>query len=342
MKKFFLIAMIMSIFAHANCSFKVLIEENTSEEKIMSTIFPDRKDCVEITNSSTSNFSSVLKGRALMGFVNMDFLKYIRAKDKKGKIDKNISLVFPTSQKTLHIVTNKGSMIKSFDDLAGKDIAVVSKTSSHKLSFLILSLEHGIEYEEITGISFYDSIQQLRYNRLDAVVFLSEPPVKEIKDSMSFLKIIPVHDLHVGNGTIYGSKTITNYYYNVEERKLIQPISTLTVDSAIIINKHLYARLSKKDKDYLVNSLRENFVKKLSSPKSFCKRDLSKYDLIDSGILQEVCSGIDFSLFDKVDKKKEGGSLDNFFNTFVNDLKETGDQLQKDFGIIGEQLGIKK
>jgi TRAP-type uncharacterized transport system substrate-binding protein len=336
MKRVVLAIILMSSLAFANCSFKVLIEENTSEEKIMSAIFPDKKECVEITNSSTSNFSSVLKGRALMGFVNRDFLKYIRTKDIDGKIDKSMAMVFPTTKKYLHIITHKDSMIKSFDDLAGKDVSVVSRTSSHKLSLLILSLEHGIEFEEITGISFNDSIQQLRYNRLDAIVFLSEPPVDMIKKNMNFLKIIPIDDIS-GDSSIYTSKNISDYYYSIKDKKLIPKINTLTVDSAIVINKSLYARLNAEDKTYIVDSLRENFVKKLSSPKSFCNSQLSNYDLIDSGILQEVCSGIDFSIFDKKDNK-ENKSIENSFGTFMKDLNSFGDKLQKDFDNIGKQL----
>jgi uncharacterized protein len=114
---------------------------------------------------------------------SLDYLKKAASADTKLQdIVSRIRYVFPLYSEEVHLVTTKGSGIKSLRDIAGKRIAVGAAESGTYLTASFILLLSGIEVNQVE-IGQVEGLRRLLLpaqdpNRIDALFYVAGAPVK--------------------------------------------------------------------------------------------------------------------------------------------------------------------
>jgi TRAP transporter TAXI family solute receptor len=113
----------------------------------------------------------------------LDYLKQAASADTKLQdIVRNIRYVFPLYSEEVHLVTTKGSGIKSLRDIAGKRIAIGEAESGTYLTASFILLLSAIEVKRVE-IGQIEGLRRLLLpaqdpNRIDALFYVAGAPVK--------------------------------------------------------------------------------------------------------------------------------------------------------------------
>lgn len=176
---------------------------------------------------SQSNMEDLLYLTAVdMGLVQSDVLAQIRLTDPANEALQKISYIAKIYNEELHVLTSRGSNIKSFSDLQGKRVSIGDigsgsvLTAQLVLKFLDVSVvEHKMQK--------VDALEALKLGDIDAMMFVAGKPTafaSGISASES-LRLIPVPYSDLLSGTYQPSQFTSQDYPALIEGKFVETIS---------------------------------------------------------------------------------------------------------------------
>jgi len=131
-----------------------------------------------------------------MGIVHSDVLAFVGELPSNAAlthIARSIRVVFPLYDEEVHVIARRE--IRSFDELAGKRVAVGQEGSGTYLTARRLFKLSGIRPSERVPIEGGQALAQLKAGRVDAMVYVAAAPVQLLKNSVRAadgLALIPI------------------------------------------------------------------------------------------------------------------------------------------------------
>ncbi len=252
--------------------------------------------CVRSSSGTPRNIYNIIdEPKVSLGLFQADILKSAKIQyDYKGKL-KDVELLFPITKEQVHFIIRKGSRFRTLKSLKKKEIAVGSKLSGSYLTFLFLSKQFDIDWED-ENYPFETGLSKLDNGEVDAVFVVGKAPIAGLKGRYDFINITqPVigYDKAIINKNIY---------------QTANDIQTLSTDTLLVVNNKKLGESDKSD------------IKKLVKTYIQMKLDASKVKINAKNIVDE-----------KVQKFAEG--ITDFFKSTVQgeDLagKKRKNKLQK-------------
>ena len=131
-----------------------------------------------------------------LGIVQSDVLAFVGelpSNTALTHIARSIRVVFPLYDEEVHVIGRQE--IRSFDQLAGKRVAVGQEGSGTYLTATRLFKLSDIRPSEIVPIEGHEALAQLKAGRVDAMVYVAAAPVLLLKNSVRTadgLALIPI------------------------------------------------------------------------------------------------------------------------------------------------------
>ena len=167
-----------------------------------------------------------------MGIVQSDVLAFVSRLESDPllrRIAKKTKMVFPLYNEEVHLVGRRD--IASFDDLAGKRVAIGREGSGTYLTARLLFKLSEVVPGEMVNIDTGEAVAALRAGRVDAMFYVAGYPVKLFKDDVKAedqLALIPI--THKSVVEFYPSVTIPGDVYAWQGT----PVSTVAVKSVLV------------------------------------------------------------------------------------------------------------
>lgn len=130
------------------------------------------------TNGSFENIDLLGNGRADLGIVQLDALKYFAdVMREKGNLDvfERLKVVLNLYPEEIHVIANEKD-ISSFYDLADKKVAVGPQNSGTALTAALLFKMYDIPAQQL-NLKQTDALDRLAQGEIDAMVFVAGSPV---------------------------------------------------------------------------------------------------------------------------------------------------------------------
>jgi hypothetical protein len=143
-----------------------------------------------------------------LGIVQSDVLAFVARVETDPvlqRIAKKIKMVFPLYNEEIHIL---GRNVASFDDLAGKRVAIGREGSGTYLTARLMFKVAEVEPKQMALIDTDQALAELKAGRIDAMFYVAGAPVKLFTEGVAEadgLALVPVTN-----------KSITEFYPNVE------------------------------------------------------------------------------------------------------------------------------
>ena len=156
---------------------------------------------LEVNNSdgSVENIYAVYKRpHTQMGIVQSDVLAFVskvQTDPVLKRIAEKIKMVYPLYNEEVHLVGKQ--TIKSFDELAGKRVAIGQEGSGTYLTAKLLFEVSGIKPAKEVVISADAALPQLKAGQIDAMFYVAGYPVKLFSEQVKegdHLAIIPIEN----------------------------------------------------------------------------------------------------------------------------------------------------
>jgi hypothetical protein len=149
------------------------------------------------SEGSIENIYAVYKRPGVpMGIVQSDVLAFV-AKVQTSQLLKNVArkikMVYPLYNEEVHLVGRKG--IASFDDLAGKRVALGEEGSGTYLTSKLLFEVSKVNPKEMVLIGTDQALAKLKAGAIDAMFYVAGVPVKLFTEGITEsdnLQIIPI------------------------------------------------------------------------------------------------------------------------------------------------------
>ena len=164
---------------------------------------------VSPSKGSVENVFAVYQRPATqLGIVQSDVLAFVARVETDPvlqRIAKKIKMVFPLYNEEIHIL---GRNVASFDDLAGKRVAIGREGSGTYLTARLMFKVAEVEPKQMLLIDTDQALAELKAGRIDAMFYVAGAPVKLFTEGVAEadgLALVPVTN-----------KSITEFYPNVE------------------------------------------------------------------------------------------------------------------------------
>jgi TRAP transporter TAXI family solute receptor len=164
---------------------------------------------VSPSKGSVENVFAVYQRPATqLGIVQSDVLAFVARVETDPvlqRIAKKIKMVFPLYNEEIHIL---GRNVPSFDDLAGKRVAIGREGSGTYLTARLMFKVAEVEPKQMLLIDTDQALAELKAGRIDAMFYVAGAPVKLFTEGVAEadgLALVPVTN-----------KSITEFYPNVE------------------------------------------------------------------------------------------------------------------------------
>ena len=164
---------------------------------------------VSPSKGSVENVFAVYQRPATqLGIVQSDVLAFVARVETDPvlqRIAKKIKMVFPLYNEEIHIL---GRNVASFDDLAGKRVAIGREGSGTYLTARLMFKVAEVEPKQMLLIDTDQALAELKAGRIDAMYYVAGAPVKLFTEGVAEadgLALVPVTN-----------KSITEFYPNVE------------------------------------------------------------------------------------------------------------------------------
>jgi TRAP transporter TAXI family solute receptor len=167
-----------------------------------------------------------------LGIVQSDVLAFVSRVESDPllrRIAKKTKMVFPLYNEEVHLVGRRD--IASFDDLAGKRVAIGREGSGTYLTARLLFKLSDVVPAEMVSIDTGEAVSALRAGRVDAMFYVAGSPVKLFKDDVSAedrLALIPI--THKSVVEFYPSVTIPGDVYAWQST----PVPTVAVKAVLV------------------------------------------------------------------------------------------------------------
>lgn len=167
-----------------------------------------------------------------MGIVQSDVLAFVSRVESDPllrRIAKKTKMVFPLYNEEVHLVGRRD--ITSFDDLAGKRVAVGREGSGTYLTARLLFKLSEVAPAEMVPIDTGEALSALRAGRVDAMFYVAGYPVKLFKDDVKAddrLALIPI--THKSIVEFYPSVSIPDDVYGWQTTA----VPTVAVKSVLV------------------------------------------------------------------------------------------------------------
>jgi TRAP transporter TAXI family solute receptor len=164
---------------------------------------------VSPSKGSVENVFAVYQRPATqLGIVQSDVLAFVAKVETDPvlqRIAKKIKMVFPLYNEEIHVL---GRNVPSFDDLAGKRVAIGREGSGTYLTARLMFKVAEIEPRQMLTIDTDQALAELKAGRIDAMFYVAGAPVKLFSEGVTEadgLALVPVTN-----------KSVTEFYPNVE------------------------------------------------------------------------------------------------------------------------------
>lgn len=204
------------------------------------------------TQGSVENMIMVAEGKADIALVQADalnLLDVIYAKKNKRYFEL-VDIVGKVYSETLHILVNKQSKIKSFEELEDKTVSFGGLKSGSSVTASALEQKSEFNFKKVIDKPIAQSLVLLERGEIDAVFYVTKAP-SSFLDKFRNIKMIPVKNDILSNKLLTYTSLKKNSYSFLNKR-----IKTYNVDTLLILKKGF------KHKKKLLNSL--NNSKKFS------------------------------------------------------------------------------
>jgi TRAP transporter TAXI family solute receptor len=202
------------------------------------------------TNGAVSNIQAVYSGEMEMALSQADIVSwsYNGSGSFQGNTPKrSLRALANLFSEKVHIVVSSNSTIKNISDLRGKRVSVGSLGSGSKIDAGLIFNAYGLDLRELNIITMglEKSVIALEKNKLDAVFFVSGPPVLAIKDlsermAIRFLSVKgPVATKLTKIFPFFTRAEINMETYGVETN-----VSTLAVSAVLIVRNDMVDELA--------------------------------------------------------------------------------------------------
>jgi len=143
---------------------------------------------VESTGASVANLNMLREGDVdfIMGAANTQYSAYYgEAPFDKDKVVKNVRGITSLFPETIHLMTRKGSGIKSLYDIKGKRIVVGAPGSGTERTVKLLLSMYGITYDDIEEqfLAVSQGVAALKDRNLDGVFIMAGFPISAVIDA---------------------------------------------------------------------------------------------------------------------------------------------------------------
>jgi TRAP transporter TAXI family solute receptor len=166
-----------------------------------------------------------------LGIVQSDVLAFVARVETDPvlkRIASKIKMVFPLYNEEIHVL---GRGVPSFDDLAGKRVAIGREGSGTYLTARLMFKVAEVEPREMLLIDTDQALAELKAGRIDAMFYVAGAPVKLFTEGVTEadgLALVPITN-----------KNITEFYPNVDIPAKTYPwqaqtLSTVAVKSVLV------------------------------------------------------------------------------------------------------------
>jgi uncharacterized protein len=188
---------------------------------------------VHTSRGSVDNVYAVYQRPGVqLGIVQSDVLAFVSRVETDPllrRIAKKTKMVFPLYNEEVHLVGRRD--IASFDDLAGKRVAIGREGSGTYLTARLLFKLSEVAPAEMVPIDTGEAVSALRAGRVDAMFYVAGYPVKLFKDDVTAddrLALIPITNKSVVE--FYPGVTIPGDVYAWQST----PVPTVAVKSVLV------------------------------------------------------------------------------------------------------------
>src|SRR5216117_2316533 len=167
-----------------------------------------------------------------VGIVQSDVLAFVakvQTDQTLQRIAKKIKMVFPLYNEEVHLLARKG--IASFDDLAGKRVAIGREGSGTYLTVRLLFKVSEVAQREMVLIDTDGALAELRAGRIDAMFFVAGYPVRLLAEGVAAadnLVLVPITNKDIAE--FYPSVTIPANTYAWQP----EPVQTVAVKAVLV------------------------------------------------------------------------------------------------------------
>ena len=180
------------------------------------------------SRGSVENVYAVYKRpKTQMGIVQSDVLAFVlkvQSDPVLKRIASKIKMIFPLYNEEIHLVGNE--QVLSFDDLAGKTVAIGKEGSGTFLTARLLFEVSGIMPGKVVATGTDQALSSLKAGEIDAMFYVAGLPVKLFSES-----IFQQDGLHVVPIT---NKSITEFYPQAQIPAGTYPWQTDSVDTVAV------------------------------------------------------------------------------------------------------------
>jgi len=167
-----------------------------------------------------------------VGIVQSDVLAFVakvQTDQTLQRIAKKIKMVFPLYNEEVHLLARKG--IASFDDLAGKRVAIGREGSGTYLTVRLLFKVSEVAPREMVLIDTDGALAEIRAGRIDAMFFVAGYPVRLLAEGVAAadnLVLVPITNKDIAE--FYPSVTIPANTYAWQP----EPVQTVAVKAVLV------------------------------------------------------------------------------------------------------------
>ena len=167
-----------------------------------------------------------------VGIVQSDVLAFVARVQTDAtlqRIAKKIKMVFPLYNEEIHLVARNG--VASFDDLAGKRVAIGREGSGTYLTARLLFKVSEVTAGEMVAIDTDEALAELKAGRIDAMFFVAGYPVRLLTDGVvarDQLRLVPITNKDIAE--FYPRATIPANTYAWQENA----VETVAVKAVLV------------------------------------------------------------------------------------------------------------
>jgi TRAP transporter TAXI family solute receptor len=167
-----------------------------------------------------------------VGIVQSDVLAFVarvQTDQTLQRIAKKIKMVFPLYNEEVHLLARKG--IGSFDDLAGKRVAIGREGSGTYLTTRLLFKVSEVPPREMVTIDTDEALAELKAGRIDAMFFVAGYPVRLLSEGVTAtddLGLVPITNKDIAE--FYPRAAIPANTYTWQP----QPVEAVAVKAVLV------------------------------------------------------------------------------------------------------------
>ena len=188
---------------------------------------------VDNSTGSIENLYAVYRRpRTQLGIVQSDVLAFVARMENEPilrQIARKTKMVFPLYNEEIHLLGRKD--VNSFDQLAGKRVAIGKEGSGTYLTAKLLFEVSNVRPQKMVSIGTDDALSQLKAGAIDAMFYVAGLPVKLFREDVTAadgLALIPITNKSIME--FYPRAEIPANIYNWQ----VESVNTVAVKAVLV------------------------------------------------------------------------------------------------------------